>query len=478
MLDLMNHTAGWQESTRPLEKSKESEIGSLGEELQAIEPMQIYRPGEVQAYSNYGAGVAGYVVECITGQDFCEYVHENIFEPLGMEHTALKPAHDDNPWVYEQRRKIKSYKFLYGLPIDLGSSLNYVTIYPAGAATGTLDDLMTYAQALANDDAPLFRNKETQQLMYTATAFYGESDIPLNAHGFWYSEHAVRVIGHSGATTACRADMLFDPDSKTGVVIFTNEPSGNVFLSQVPTLVLGELSPEKYASQTSSKADIGGHYLIARSNHRGQLRFIPYLSAIRMDDTAEAQDLGSGVYQVISKDGVFGERADLYGAATYSDGRTGLQGTSSDLIYDRSYLVKLCLLAAYALTALAGLYMLRIRRKLKKYGKWTQHKGSSIMAAGQIARVASVLAWLWLFVLYSTDRGGEGGIAFASGAVIGIIQIICIAVCAVSALTSTVSIFTAKKEKVMSVRYILNTVACALSITAVVYFEMYKFWIS
>ena len=111
MLNLMNHNAGWQETTRPIWETEESAVLPLGEALQAIEPAQIHRPNEVSAYSNYGAGVAGYVIECVTGQDYCEYVHEHIFEPLGMEHTALNPAHSDNAWVYEQRQKMKSYQF-------------------------------------------------------------------------------------------------------------------------------------------------------------------------------------------------------------------------------------------------------------------------------------------------------------------------------------------------------------------------------
>ncbi|MDE7302132.1 MAG: beta-lactamase family protein, partial [Oscillospiraceae bacterium] len=165
MMNLMNHNAGWQETTQPIWKTDENAILPLGEELQAIEPAQINRPGEVAAYSNYGAAVAGYVIECVTGQDYCEYVHENIFEPLGMEHTALNPTHSDNAWVQERRKSMKSYRFSMGNCIDLGNCLDYIPAYPAGAATGTLDDLMTYAQALVNDDAPLFQDPETQAVI-------------------------------------------------------------------------------------------------------------------------------------------------------------------------------------------------------------------------------------------------------------------------------------------------------------------------
>ena len=91
MTDLMNHRGGWCETTHALFVDDESELRSLGDALQEIEPAQTFRPGEVTAYSNYGAAVAGYIVERISGMDYCDYVRQNIFEPLGMEHTAIGP---------------------------------------------------------------------------------------------------------------------------------------------------------------------------------------------------------------------------------------------------------------------------------------------------------------------------------------------------------------------------------------------------
>ncbi len=55
--------------------------------------------------------------------------------------------------------------------------------YPAGAATGTLADLMTYGQAFVDPDAPLFQNPETQEMLFAGSDFYGDSDIPVCCHG-------------------------------------------------------------------------------------------------------------------------------------------------------------------------------------------------------------------------------------------------------------------------------------------------------
>lgn len=42
----------------------------LKDSLQNAEPVQVFKPGEIQAYSNYGAALAGYIVECISGMDY------------------------------------------------------------------------------------------------------------------------------------------------------------------------------------------------------------------------------------------------------------------------------------------------------------------------------------------------------------------------------------------------------------------------
>lgn len=467
MLNLMNHNAGWQETTKPIFKTDENEIKSLKEELQAIEPAQINPPGEVSAYSNYGAGVAGYVVECITGQDFCEYVHENIFIPLGMERTALNPTHSDNEWVYNQRSKMKSYKFSMGNCIDLGACLNYVPVYPAGAATGTISDLIIYAQALVDENCPLFENKETREFMFTGTEFYGDSDIPIGSHGFWCSEYSVRTYGHSGATTAGQANMLLDLESQTGLVIMTNEPNGNGYLTMTPMLVFGALSPDKYTAGELEKTELKGYYLSARSTHTGMLRFVPYLTAFSAKKLGDVYDIRNGV----STATIDGDLI-LLGNKELSDGRQAIQQPSTDMIKENFYLLKLCLLTAYAMIAVISIYMLRIKLKMKKHKKWSAYAGSSFVTASQLSSILSVILLLSVFVIFSRN---SGGIPFASGAFIGVIQIICALICAASLIVSAVMLIK-KKEKTTSYRYILNIAANAVTVTAVIYFEMYKFW--
>ena len=172
MLDLMNHQGGFQEMYIGIMTSDEGEVVSLGEALSKHQPKQVYEPGTVTAYSNWGAALAAYIVQNISGTDYVDYVHENIFEPLGMEHTSIGGTFQDNTWVKQQRDKIVGYD-INGEKIP-GKGISYCILYPVGSATGTIDDFMTFAQAITpnkNKSCPLFQKQETLETMCTATSY-------------------------------------------------------------------------------------------------------------------------------------------------------------------------------------------------------------------------------------------------------------------------------------------------------------------
>ena len=350
---------------------------------------------------------------------------------------------------------------------DLGSRLDYIMPYPAGAVTGTLGDMMIYGQALVNDEAPLFQSKETQELLFMGTSFWGSSDIPNCCHGFWSEEYGVCTYGHSGATNAGQANLIFDPVSKVGLAVMINEPNGNSFLYGTPELVFGRLTPERLSlsAGNSEQTALSGYYTMSRSTYRGLFRFFPFLTAIQLNE--KAYDIGNDVYILGDEAG-----AQLLAGKNYPDGTYSLEYGSMELIRDDAYIAELALLTLYFVFAVAALYFIRVRRKMKKHGRLAAYSGSAAMTAGNTALVVSVITWLASYVIYSA---GSGGISFAAGAVIGIIQMICASVCLFSAMYGTAALITGK-VKTRPYRYILNAAANIIAVSAVVYFEMYMFW--
>ena len=230
MLDLMNHQAGFQEMYLGMQTSNEEEVVSLEEALKSNQPKQVYKPGTVTAYSNWGAALAAYIVQNISGMDYVEYVHKNIFEPLGMEHTSIGAILDDNAWVKQQRENIVGYD-INGKKIP-GKGISYCLLYPVGSATGTMEDFLTYARAITpneNSDCPLFEKQETLDLLYTATSYYGDSGVPNNYHGFFANQLGVETIGHGGNTFHQSSMLAFDPDSGMGKVVMVNQAHEQVY---------------------------------------------------------------------------------------------------------------------------------------------------------------------------------------------------------------------------------------------------------
>src|SRR6266478_6711007 len=87
--NLMTHTGGFEEEIRDILLTDPKKATPLREFLMGNQPRRIFPPGEVPAYSNYGVGLAGYIVQRVSGQPFENYVSGRIFEPLAMKHSSF-----------------------------------------------------------------------------------------------------------------------------------------------------------------------------------------------------------------------------------------------------------------------------------------------------------------------------------------------------------------------------------------------------
>ena len=93
----MTHTAGFEDRNFGSYARSAADLLPLGTYLALRMPARIFPPGEVSAYSNYGAALAGYIVERVSGVPFEKYVETSILDPLGMDSSSfrqpLPPVH-------------------------------------------------------------------------------------------------------------------------------------------------------------------------------------------------------------------------------------------------------------------------------------------------------------------------------------------------------------------------------------------------
>jgi len=477
MLNLMNHEAGWCESTWAFQATTEEGIMELGDVLQYSEPVQMYRPGEMSSYSNYGAAVAGYVVECITGQPYWEYVHENIFEPLGMEHTSIKPAHDDCQWVYERRQTNHSYTYTGCEWSCTGDQLVYIMPYPAGAACGSIEDMALYCQALISDENPLFEREETRDELFSATMAYeyGDETYVAGCHGFWtgYYEYA-DTLGHNGGTNGGSANLEFDLEDGIGVVTLMNG-SGAAHQAMLE-LVFGTAVTEipEAASGDWSEADLSGLCISARSWRHGPVRFISMLGIMPITATAEDEYDVAGIYTItrldehtycLSDD----ESVMLADYRVLDDGTQLLNIGSAAYVTEKGLIGELFLMGAYIVIAAVAAILLIIKLIKKILKKLKPYEGAVFVTAAQIAKLVS----FGVIVCWAGVMTPQYGLYKWQGILGCIVHMICFALCGVSAGASIKALAGGQKGKAT---YIINIIGNILFMSAMIVFELMKFW--
>jgi len=272
MLNLMHHNAGWEDHLTDLFYKSADDVGSLEETLRICEPVQVYEPGKVVAYSNFGVSLAGYIVECVSGQPFYQYVHEHIFKVLGMDTTTIHPTQRDNAVVAAQREKIHGYKMV--APGSFAKSVAervFIGLYPAGGAMGTVGDAAKFVAALmppVGQTSPLFSDNATLAEMLSTSYSFGGGLFGI-AHGFWVSPKGVRTLVHGGNTDSFSSCFYLAPEQQLGMIIMTNQSGESAFCSNLAKEIFGTYAVPSTSVQLPDTNELEGSYVDARRVHSG-----------------------------------------------------------------------------------------------------------------------------------------------------------------------------------------------------------------
>jgi CubicO group peptidase (beta-lactamase class C family) len=213
LIDLMNHRGGFEEGLKDIFATDPHNLETNETYLkQHIRP-RLFAPGAVPAYSNYGASLAGYIVERVSGEPFERYVEQHIFAPLGMAHSTFEqPLPDRYKDAISHGYRAAS---LPPQPYEL------ITTAPAGSLATTAADMTRFMLAHLQEGhvgSSEILNADTIRLMQTPSET-GLAGFGTMAHGFFYEERNGHVlIGHGGDTVVFHTE--FDLLPKDGVGIF------------------------------------------------------------------------------------------------------------------------------------------------------------------------------------------------------------------------------------------------------------------
>jgi CubicO group peptidase (beta-lactamase class C family) len=212
--NLMTHTGGFEEEVRDILLTEPKKAIPLRQYLIENQPHRIFPPGEVPAYSNYGVGLGGYIVQRASGEPFEQYVAEHIFQPLGMKHSSFDQplAEGLSPFASDGYRS-DTEKPAVGFEIFSPA--------PAGGVSSTASDMGRFALALLNGgelEGRRILKPETLQAMWTKQ-FVASPALPPMCMGFYQTwRNGLHFIGHDGDLIAFHSMFLVEP--KENLVLF------------------------------------------------------------------------------------------------------------------------------------------------------------------------------------------------------------------------------------------------------------------
>ncbi|HTU68821.1 MAG TPA: serine hydrolase domain-containing protein [Candidatus Baltobacteraceae bacterium] len=217
MRELMTHSAGFEDTGRDLFVKHANQLYPLGEYLKKVLPARIFAPGTTIAYSNYGATLAGYIVQRISGEPFDQYVTRHILAPLRMDHSSFA-----QPLPARLAALMATgYGQASGKPIPF----EYVEAAPAGALSSTGTDMAHFMLAYLNGgtyDGYQLLEPATIKEMWTLALAPAPGMNGFDLGFYQENRNGLQIVGHAGDTEAFHSDLHLLRQKHIGVFMSFN----------------------------------------------------------------------------------------------------------------------------------------------------------------------------------------------------------------------------------------------------------------
>ena len=210
--NLLTHTPGFEEAIKGGFRF-EGTVPALGDVLKHWIPKRVYPPGTTPAYSNWGAALAGYIVERISREPYDAYIEHHILQPLGMSHTTFRQPLPASLAPFMAK----------GYVLGSGPAHPYelISVPPAGAAAASAADMAKFMIAHLSQGAGLLQ-PQTARLMQDP-AYVSVPGTNRMALGFYEQRiDDLSAIGHGGDLIFFHTYLWLIPSRQVGLYVSFN----------------------------------------------------------------------------------------------------------------------------------------------------------------------------------------------------------------------------------------------------------------
>jgi CubicO group peptidase (beta-lactamase class C family) len=230
---LLNHTAGFRNSTFPYKNGKNWQPFEPTEyaQIEAMLPFTeiLFKPGSKYSYSNLGIVFLGQIIERLTGDDYEVYVDKNILKPLEMYQSYF----DATPYHLLKYRShsyyIENGKRTEGR-FDADSG---ITVSNSGL-NSPLPDMIKYLNFLIGDENKREAYNEILKRSSLEEMFQPTMSAPLDANGnarfstdiglifFLDKKDRETYLGHGGDQNGFISYLEFYPKKRSASLLVFN----------------------------------------------------------------------------------------------------------------------------------------------------------------------------------------------------------------------------------------------------------------
>lgn len=301
MRDLMTHTAGFEEGGVGYQITTDTKRlnTTIAETLEKHALARVRPAGEKSAYSNYGATLAGLVVEEVSGLSYADYIQKNIFNTLDMKNASMM---EPLPEKYAKNKVIgynyENNKFVPGIPTYEGG------FSPAGAGTVSANDMAKFMMAHLNNGTTHGKQlleKKTVDTMHQ-TAFRFDKRLPGSALGFQEGEiNGKKTLSHAGADTMFITDLYLVPEENIGIFLSYSGGQADDALASMKQAFFDHFFPvtekenPKFIKSTKDELDnFTGSYKFTRRNYSHIDKFFSFLAEMKITQENGQLTIGQG----------------------------------------------------------------------------------------------------------------------------------------------------------------------------------------
>ncbi|MCB0104258.1 MAG: beta-lactamase family protein [Caldilineaceae bacterium] len=278
---LLTHTTGFEEQLAALLVARQRDVQPLADFLRDNLPARVYPPGTTWAYSNYATGLAGYIVERVSGVPYAQYVTDHILTPLAMNHSSVAqplPAALLSDYA-------KGYHYRNGQYSSV--DFEWVSNLPTGPLRTTATDMANFM--LSHLNGGTFHGtrilQESTCVAMQTKQFAHDPNVNGMGYGFMFStQNGKSIFWHTGGSAYFNTMLALIPEENIGFFVSTNTPIGDLY--QPLVRFVDHFYPTPNTAAVAATADpagaaqriaaLSGSYVSSRVAHESAQKFVTW----------------------------------------------------------------------------------------------------------------------------------------------------------------------------------------------------------